>query len=215
MSGQATCTLWEALTELAFGNPIPAAMVPIALKDGRWGCTRAVALVRLAGALSILCDAGYRGDVSLWGKAENTSPEAGRWGPLRRLTQGECIEHRLFAPGEDSLGVGKNRGSEYDAAFDAHASRAGLGDVRVDRADLSKLLATHGGIGSAAVTPKGNSAPFTDAEIDAWIGSTSYTSMKKARNAFMEKPRAKGLSATFEAQWNAIKQNPVGRPPVR
>lgn len=56
---------------------------------------------------------------------------------------------------------------------------------------------------------------FTDTEIDDWIRSTPHTGMKLARNAFMTEPRAKGLSATFEARWNAIKRNRVGRPRVQ
>lgn len=58
-------------------------------------------------------------------------------------------------------------------------------------------------------------ASFTNAEIDDWIRSTSSTGMKVARNVFMSEPRAKGLSATFEKRWNAIKQNKVGRPKGR
>lgn len=63
--------------------------------------------------------------------------------------------------------------------------------------------------------PQSVLAPFTDTEIDDWIRSTPHTGMKLARNAFMTEPRAKGLSATFEARWNAIKGNRVGRPRVQ
>lgn len=78
--------------------------------------------------------------------------------------------------------------------------------VTVNRADLMMEFPPEKG------QPQSVLAPFTDTEIDDWIRSTPHTGMKLARNAFMKEPRAKGLSATFEARWNAIKQNRVGRP---
>jgi hypothetical protein len=216
VSGQSTCSLSEALTELAFNDPTPATVVPVAMKNGDWGCSPTAALSRLTKAVQALCDAGYRGDVAIFGRATVFSSEANPdRGQLRPLTKSECEAYRLFVPGYDILWEGKNQGNEGDDSFVAHTRPEGLDGVRVDLADLSRLMATHGGTGTAAITPKGNSAPFTVAEIDAWIGSTSYTGMKVARDAFMKEPRAKGLSATFETQWKAIKKNPVGRPRVR
>lgn len=216
MSGQSTCSLSEALTAMAFSDPTPATAMSSALSDGRWGYTRDLGLAQLAKALHALCDAGYKGDIALWGKRVTKSPgETPHLDPLRRLTMGECLEHRRFVPGHDTLWKGENQGSEYEDSFMAHASPVGLGDVCVDLEEFNKHMATHGGTGTATITPTASPARFTDAEIDAWIGSTTHTSMKKARNAFMKELRAKGLSATFERRWNDIKQNPVGRPSAR
>lgn len=213
MSGQATCSLSEALTALAFNNPTPATVVPVAMKDGSWSCCPTAALSRLMKAVQTLCDAGYRVDVAILGRTTVFSSGANPdWGPLRPLTKSECEAYRLFVPGKDTLWEGKNRGNEFVDAFIAHASSKGLDDIRVDLADLSRLIETHGATGTGAVTPKASTAPFTVAEIDAWIESTHHTGMKKARDAFMKLPRAKGLSATFEVEWKAIKPKPVGRP---
>lgn len=216
MRGQSTCSLSEALTALAFNAPTSARLVPTGIQDGRWSCCPTAARSGLTKAVRALCDAGYRGDVTIFGRTtvfsfgENADP-----GPLRPLTRSECEAFRLFVPGQDALWEGRNQGNEMEDAFAAHASSEGLGDVRVDLSDLSRLMVTLGATGTEAVTPSACPPPFTVAEVDAWIGSTSHTHMKKARKAFMQKPRAKGLSATFEARWNAIKQNPVGRPTVR
>jgi hypothetical protein len=203
MSGTSTCSLSEALTGLAFNDPTPATVVPVAMKNGHWGCSPTAALSRLTKAVQTLCDAGYRGDVAIFGRATVFSSGAnlGR-GQLRPLTKSECEAYRLFVPGYDTLWEGKNQGNEGDDSFVAHTRPEGLDDVRVDLAGLSRLT-------------RGSLAPFTVAEIDAWIGSTSYTGMKVARDAFMQEPRAKGLSAAFEVRWKAIKKNPVGRPRVR
>jgi hypothetical protein len=216
MRGQATCSLSEALTVLAFNAPTPARLVPKGIQDGRWSCCPTAARSGLMKAVRTLCDAGYRGDVAIFGRTTVFSfGVSADPAPLRPLTKGECEAFRLFVPGQDALWEGKNRGNEMKDAFAAHASSEGLDDVRVDLSDLSRLMVTRGASGSGAVTPSAVPSPFTDAEIDDWIGSTSLTHGKKARNAFMKEQRAKGLSATFEARWKAIKKKPVGRPRAR
>ncbi|AMK24911.1 hypothetical protein K426_19910 [Sphingobium sp. TKS] len=215
MKGQSTRSLSEAITMLAFNEEVPASVMPVALKKRRWRCPPNVALAQLVEALHALCDAGYRDDVALWGRTVPGSLEGAPNDSLRRLTKGECLDYRLFVPGYDMLWKGENQGDEYADTFTAHTRSEGLDHVRVDLADLSRLLATHGGTGTAAVALTASAAPFTIAEIDSWIRATPHTSVKKARKEFMTAPRSKGLSATFEARWNAIRQNRVGRPAVR
>ena len=214
MSRQSTCTLSEALSKLAFKDPTRATVVPVAIKDGRWGCCPTAALSGLVQAVQTLCNAGYRADVAIFGRTTVFSSTVNpHRGPLRQLTASECEAYRLFVPGHDTLWEGRNRGNEGEDAFAAHASAEGLDDVRVDLSDLSRLIASHGASCTEAVTP--SPVAFTVPEIDAWIGATSHTGVKRARDEFLKDTRAKGLSATFESRWNSIKQNRVGRPTVR
>lgn len=138
MNAPPTCSLSEAITYLAFNAPISATVVPIALNDGRWNCTRDVALSKLHHALNVLCNAGYNGSVQLWGRTVNTSSSATPE-PLRCLSKAECIDYRLIVLGRDALWQGKNQLDEFRDAFAAYASSDRLEDVRVDMVDLDTL----------------------------------------------------------------------------
>ena len=81
--------------------------------------------------------------------------------------------------------------------------------VTVSRADLIREFP------ASTATQQTGVSLFTVAEIDAWIESAPYSGMKVARKAFLKELRAKGLSASFEREWQAIKKNPVGRPITR
>jgi hypothetical protein len=190
MSGQPTFTLLEALTTLAFDDKVSVSMLPVALEQQRWGCTRADALARLESALYTLCDAGYRGDVALWGRTVTSSPGATpQLGALRRLSEAECLEYRLFLPSYDALWQGANQDGEFGDAFTAHASLAQLGDVCVDLVGLTKLAKTFFRSGTGAMTPvaiaplfpnaggtKVNRTPrLADAALKRWWDSLSDT----------------------------------------
>lgn len=182
MSGQSTCSLSEALTELAFNDPTPATVVPIAVKDGRWGCSPTAARSRLTKAVHALCDAGYSREVILWGRSITQSPGAAPClGRLRKLHRTECLENRRFVPGRDGLWPGSNRGDEFPdsfAAFAAEADGVGLDAICVDQADFNKLLARHRGVSSAAkASPKGAATttkpPLSDAALQLWWNALS------------------------------------------
>ena len=141
MSGQSTCSLSEALTALAFNDPTPAAIVPDALKTERWACSSAEALMRMNAAVHTLCDAGYRGDVKIWGRPITRSQDvAPRLGIPKKLDQAECLHNRLFVPGRDGLWPGGD--DEYADMFSAEASGGGFDEVRVDQAEFDKFRAT-------------------------------------------------------------------------
>lgn len=143
MSGQATCSLSEALTALAFDDPTPVALVPNALKTQRWGCSSDDVLTRLYAAVHTLCDAGYRGDLKIWGRPiRQSGGVAPRLGAPKILNQAECLNNRLFVPNHDALWPGSSSGDEYADAFAAESSIGGFDEVCVDRADLGRLLAT-------------------------------------------------------------------------
>lgn len=57
-----------------------------------------------------------------------------------------------------------------------------------------------------------HSEPFTELEIASWIKESAVTNMVSARKIFMQNPRAKGLSATFDAVWREVVNNRRGRP---
>jgi hypothetical protein len=127
--------------------------------------------------------------------------------PFGKLTPEDHKNYSAYIVGAGDalwpLGTGTD---EYANAFDGYASATCVMDIVILRDGFEAVF----------VTPLSDvAAPFTVAEIDAWIKATQLTGMKKARDAFMKEPRAKGLSAAFEARWNAMKQNPVGRPSGR
>lgn len=142
MSGQATCSLWEALTALAFNDPTPVATVPHAINAQRWGHSPADALTELNGAVHFLCDACYRGDVRIWGRRIPQSPDVNPClGAPKKLTQAECLHNRLIVIYRDALLPRSGIGDGFDDTFAAEASVGGFDDVNVDRADLHRLLA--------------------------------------------------------------------------
>jgi hypothetical protein len=58
--------------------------------------------------------------------------------------------------------------------------------------------------------------PYTQDEIKNWINDNpEWTNQKSARTEFMKQERARGLSATFEAVWQDLKQRSKGRPPTK
>lgn len=129
----------------------------------------------------------------------------------RRILPVRLADYRWFDTLDDALyrGLGiawakERRELVYPPRDDGHYRF-----VTVNRTDL--MLEFPPGRGK----PQSMIAPFTVAEIDDWIRATPHTGMKLARNAFMKESRAKGLSATFETQWNAIKRNSVGRPRIQ
>ena len=100
MSGQATCSLSEALTALAFDDPTPVALVPNALKTQRWGCSSDDVLTRLYAAVHTLCDAGYRGDLKIWGRPiRQSGGVAPRLGAPKILNQAECLNRPRLSAG--------------------------------------------------------------------------------------------------------------------
>ncbi len=216
MSGKQTCTLSEALSEIAFGTPTSAKKLPRVVHRREWVGAHKVAWARLHSALQSVCDGGYCRTVAIWGRtASFPATGTAQTGRLRLLTRAECEAYRLFVPGHDNLWDGSALGVEFADSFRAYAMRTGIADVRVDRTDLSKLIAALSTGDRIDADSDGVIVPFTNLEIDSWIKTTHHTGMKKARDAFMKHPRAKGLSATFERRWNDIKQNPVGRPKSR
>ena len=182
MSGQSTCSLSEALTELAFNDPTPATVVPVAVKDRRWGCSPTAARSRLTKAVHALCDAGYSGEVILWGRSvtqsPGTTPSLGR---LRKLRRTECLENRRFVAGRDGLWPGCNRGDELAdsfAAFAAEEEGLGVDAICVDQAGFNNLLAKHRGHGSAAkASPKGTATTtrprLSDSVLQRWWNALS------------------------------------------
>lgn len=208
MSPRSTCSLSEALTALAFDDPLGAAFVPLAIKEGRWKCTGDEAFAKIIDALNALCDASYHGNIKIFGRSSSISGGAEK---LQLITPDQCVDHRLFVPGHDTLWQGCNQGKEYEDSFTAFKTTKMLSDIQVDFAELTMLIAAYSGKGSASVANTSVN-PFTLAEIDAWIEATNHTGMKKARNTFMQQQRAKGLSSAFEKRWQNIKNNSVGRP---
>lgn len=142
MSRASTFSFTEALTRLAFGDATPATAILSALSDGRWDRSRSDALAQLTAAVHALCDAGYSGDVKLWGKSATRSADATlHVGPLRQLTQADCVQFRLFTPRRDALWSGNNQGDEFADSFAAEVSVDGLDELCVDQADFNKFLA--------------------------------------------------------------------------
>ncbi len=180
MSGPSTLSLTEAVTDLEFGRAETAATILSALSRGFWGCSRSNALTRLTTAVHTLCDAGYNSDVKIWGKRITPSANATpRVGPLQQLTQAECLQFRLFAPGRDALWSGINRGDEYADAFDAEESEDGFDELCVDKADFDKLMAKHRGTSNSAkarptrAVATINLPSLSDRDLKRWWDSLS------------------------------------------
>lgn len=155
-------SLTEALTDLAFGHPTPASTILSASGGGRIGHTRSDALNRLAVAAHILCDAGYSGEVKLWGKKTTSStgiapPEAS----IQQLTQADYLQFRRIALGYDVLWSGKNKGDEFNDFFAAEVSEICITELCVDRADFSRFLAAHRHTKTAAKPSAAMIAPTT------------------------------------------------------
>ncbi|MFD1767128.1 hypothetical protein ACFSAG_09760, partial [Sphingorhabdus buctiana] len=129
MSPRSTCSLSEALTALAFDDPLGAAFVPLAIKEGRWKCTGDEAFAKIIDALNALCDASYHGDVKIFGRSSSISGGAGK---LQLITPDQCVDHRLFVPGHDTLWQGCNQGKEYEDSFTAFKTTQMLSDIQVD-----------------------------------------------------------------------------------
>ncbi|WP_338466368.1 hypothetical protein RXV95_12475 [Novosphingobium sp. ZN18A2] len=158
MSGPATCSLSEAITALAFSDPTPAAMISDALNTQRWGGST-IALKKLHEAVNIHCDAGYKGEVRIWGRPITQSTGLDPLlGAPRRLTDAECLHNRLFAHLRDALRPGHCSGDEFDVTFKAEAIDGGFDEVSVDRDDLDKLRAA-----SSRATSK------AERECEVWL----------------------------------------------
>lgn len=163
MSKTSTLSLTEALTRLAFNGPIPAAELPPALNQERWGIDRVHALTELIDAVHTLCNAGYSGEVKLFGKS--LQPGATHRGLLREITQPQCEQFRLFAPGYDTLWIGSNKGNEFSDSFAAHIGPKGIDDVRVDRTGFKMLMRKRPRI-QAIVSCK--LPRLSDAKLERW-----------------------------------------------
>ncbi|GGD61694.1 hypothetical protein [Croceicoccus mobilis] len=141
MSGHSTYTLMQALTALAFSDPTPARLVPIAMEDGRWKCCPTAARARLRQAAQTLCYAGYRGDLKIWGKPITQSTDAApNIGALKLLDQADCLQNRLFIHYRDALFSGSGSGDDFADTFEAEAGPGGFDYVCVDRNQLDRLL---------------------------------------------------------------------------
>lgn len=117
-------------------------MVPDAIKNQRWGCSSADALMRLNAAVHALCDAGYRGDLKIWGSPVTQSADLhSRMGAPKKLDQAECLHNRLRVHNRDALRPGSGGSDEFSDMFAAEASIGGFDAVCVDRAELDRLLA--------------------------------------------------------------------------
>jgi hypothetical protein len=208
-----TITLTEALTKLAFDDPVTAphigAAIERALDSGRWGADRQWVLDRLSVIAAAICHAGVAGKIRCLGrKTTGLLGDTDRCiVPFGMLTPEDHKNYPAYIAGAgDTLWPQGTGTDEYTNAFYGHASATCIEDVVILREGFDAVFVP---------PPSGSIVPFTDAEIDSWIRSTTRTGVKVARDEFMKEPRAKGLSAVFERRWKDIKQNPVGRPRVR
>lgn len=185
MKQSPTYSLSEALTALAFEDPVQVGAVPQALRDGRWHCTRAIALSELVKALITICNGGYDGRVKIWGRPVNPSSQSPP-APLRKLSEAECLDCRKIVPGFDSLWLGESQLDEYDNAFDAHTSSPQFEDVQVDNADLEALRLKKkqsARKSNAQISQKNNhQTPLPEAELKRWWNSLSDQERELSRN---------------------------------
>lgn len=205
-----TITLTEALTKLAFDDPVTAIQINEAIErainGGSWGAGRQCVLDRLSVVVEAICYAGVAGKIQCFGrKATGLLGDTDRSiGPFVKIMPEDYKNYSTYIAGAgDALWQQGTGTDEYTNAFDGYASATCIADIVILQDGFDSVFLQQ---------PSGSIMPFTDAEIDAWIQSTAYTGMKVARDEFMQEPKAKGLSAVFERRWNEIKRNPVGRP---
>jgi hypothetical protein len=206
----ATITLTEALTKIAFDDPVAGphigAAIARAIASGLCGADRKCVLNRLSMAAEAICHAGIAGKIKCLGrKTTGLLGDTDRSvEPFGELTPEDYKNYSEYIAGcGDALWPRGAGSDEYANAFVGYASKKCVGDIVILREAFEAVF----------VAPLcGSPTPFTDAEIDGWIRSTTHTTVKLARDAFMKEPRAKGFSAVFERRWNDIKQNPPGRP---
>lgn len=202
---------WIALQHSVAG-PALSALLGIGAQRGRGGVIHDEHMdTAIATAVERLTDLGSGGAIMMRGRFFRDVLDDEIRIFTRRIPPVRLAEYRWFDTLDDSLyrGLGiawakDRRELRYPPRDDGHYRF-----VTVNRTDLMLEFPPEN------VEPQAVLASFTNTEIDDWIRSTLHTGMKVARNAFMTERRAKGLSATFEARWNAIKRNRVGRPRVQ
>jgi len=141
MTLQPRITLTEAITMLAFDNPVKAREISRAIADGLLGADRQEVLNRIAGAAREICDAGFAGEIECVGrKAYGLPGDAGRrTEPFVTLTRADYQGYPHYIAGYDALWKGgdetgeTDEQGEFEIAFSGLASGECFADVVIVR----------------------------------------------------------------------------------
>ena len=187
MSGPSHVSLSEALTLLAFNDPVTADRLGAAISSERWGVDRDSAYETLAGTANVFCDLGFAGELECWGRrSSDPSDSCGvDGGDYFKLTQADFLGYRQFVIGHDALWKVKGDvdPDEFSITFSAFASASCIRSIRVDRNALGRSPGA-----------KANVAKFTDVERAEWIQNCSERNGDDAYRHFKADPRWDGTT---------------------
>jgi hypothetical protein len=185
MSAPPDLALTEAITSLAFNNPVVAAQINGSLASGTWGMSRDVALGEIAKAVAALGHAGVDGRIVCWGKRAATDPleHTEMNGSSTQLTPTDYLDYSRYIPGHDALWRGVGEPDEAANAFNGFVAIDCISDVRVKRSDLEALRQVHRG------APK-----FTEAERRQWIIGCPERNGDEAYRQFKACPKYDGTT---------------------
>lgn len=184
MSQAPYLTLTEAITALAFNDPVSSADINDVMASNRWGSDRAMVLDKIAGATNDLCDAGFAEKIECWGVPTNSDPyERAHAGSSAKLTRHHYLDYRRFICGFDTLWEGIGEANEAANAFAGFTGSECLCSVKVERTQLDALLQERNG------SPK-----FSDKERAQWIVDCAERNGDDAYRLFRQHPKWDGTN---------------------
>lgn len=201
MHGSATLTLTEAVTFLAFGRALTRVQLKEARRDQSLGLCPTTLTQALQNAAVAVCDAGYEGQVAIFGTKESDEVP----GPRMKLSPVDLVNYRTFFAELDALLRASDVGDEFDLSFSAGASGDFFRDVAVDRKQLEALQRHR--------TLTAGGRRMSEAEVSDWVASQPPMSADEAHKRFRKQfPHEPMSQASMRTRWRDVRQPKHGRP---
>jgi hypothetical protein len=150
--------LTEAITALAFNDPVSAQDIVGAVTLSRWGSERRKVHARIVAAAKEICDAGFAGELECWGrKVPVCLDKAERQAvPTAKISRGDYVEYSNYIIiGADDLRPTESGSDEFDSMFSGLAADYFFGDVVIVRAQFEALWPSPPSSSSASKARKG------------------------------------------------------------
>ena len=211
-----TISLTEAITTLALGKSLATSELHSALASSELGISRADVHRLAQAAAGNICDAGFTGQLEIWGTRAlgESCLSDGDTGRVERLSPADLMNYRHYELGVDALwhhalDIGHEANldaasAEFIHAFAAHAAADNIRNVKVIRSGFDKFQ-----------TEWRNPAPkrFSPIERDEWIIKCVERNVDVAYRQYRIDPRNDGTKqAEFRMKWRELRRPTVGRP---